>query len=196
MIKFSVCLMTVWLYLGLSGNTLAETPRLLKGNCEELSCEVLWQKLQTNYPEKTNKYLFKCPSENTLNLSVFANKTQSKRVFLSCWEPKIENGERIGTPLGILPFPGYEKPFGVTIFSDDPIIQKRLDQNAEQVEKISFECDTLSGDVNIFLSKDQKVSVQCYFSDGFVLFDSDGDWISDGQYGRGTMIDFSEELQN
>lgn len=196
MIQLNVGLITIAIYLGFTANTIAETSRVIKGNCGELSCEVLWQKLQTNYPEKTKKYSSKCPSENTLSLSVFANETQSKRVFLSCWEPKIEQGERIGTPLGILPFPGYEKQFGAIIASSDPTIQKRLDQNAEQVEKISFECDTISGNINIFLSEDQKVFVQCYFSDGFVLFDSNGDWISDGQYGRGTMLEFAEELKN
>ena len=189
-------LVTIGIYLGLSGDTLAKTSRVIKGNCEELSCEVLWQNLQTNYPEKIREYLSDCPPKNTLSLSVFANETQSKRVFLSCWEPKIEQGERTGQPLGLLPFPGYEKQFGVTITSSDPIIQKRLDQNAEQVEKISFECDTRGGDINILVSEDQKVTVQCYFSVGVILFDFNRDWISDGQYGRGKMVDFTEELKN
>lgn len=189
-------LVTISIYLGFTANTLAKTSRVIQGNCEEFSCEVLWQKLQINYPKKTTEYLSDCPPENTLSLSVFANETQSKRVFLSCWEPKIEQGERIGQALGLLPFPGYEKPFGVTIISSDPMIQKRLDQNPEQVEKISFECDTRSGYINISISEDQKVFVQCSFSVGVILFDSNRDWISDGQYGRGTMVDFTEELKN
>ena len=189
-------LVTIGIYLGLSGNTLAETSRVIKGNCEEFSCEVLWQKLQTNYPEKTTEYLSDCPPENTLSLSVFATETQSKRVYLSCWQPKIDNGERFGEPLGTLPFPGYEKEFISQIANNDPTFQQRLQQNAEQLEKILFECETRGGYISMSLLEDQKGSVQCSFYVGVTLFDSNGDWISEGQYGMGILVDFIEELGN
>lgn len=189
-------LVTIGIYLGLTGNAQGENSRIVKGNCEELSCEALWQTLQTKFSKKTTEYLSECSLDNTLSLFVYASESQSKRVYLSCWESQLENGERNGQFLGSLPFPGYEEQFGVKITSNDPNIQKRLEENSEQVKQISFECATRGGDINILVSDEQKVSLQCYFSVGVVLVDLDGDWVSDGENSRGTMIDFTEEIKN
>ncbi|VXD19877.1 conserved exported hypothetical protein [Planktothrix serta PCC 8927] len=166
------------------------------GNCETESCENLWKILQSNFPEKTQSYQRDCLPPQLLGLEVDSNSDLYKVVYLSCWEPKIENGERLGLPLGVLPLPGYEQQFGVKISSDDPKIQAILNRNREQVERMSFECATHGGDINILVSGDEKISLQCYFQAGANLVDSNGDGVPDGMYTKGTGVDFSEELKN
>lgn len=175
----------------------AEPTIKIVGNCETQSCKTLWKKLQSNFPEKTQDYQKQCPRPQRLGLLVHSNEDKSKIVYLTCWEAKIDRGERIGKGLGLLPFPGYEQEFGVKIASDDPKIQAILKQNSQQVERMSFNCATHGGDINILVSDDGKetVTLQCYFETGTILFDSNRDGVSDGQYGRGIGIDFTEKLK-
>lgn len=173
-------------------------PRVkIVGNCETQSCKTLWKKLQSNFPEKTQDYQKKCSSPQRLGLFVYTPENQNKIVYLTCWEAKIDRGERVGRELGILPFPGYEQEFSLRIATDDPKIQAILKQNTQQVERMSFECATRGGDINILVSEDGKetVTLQCYFQAWTILFDSNRDGVSDGQYGRGMGIDFTEELK-
>lgn len=192
----SLSIITVAISVILSLPTLAEPERKIIGNCEPESCENLWKILQSNFLEKTQSYQNECLSPKILGLLVYSNNDQQKVVYLSCWEPKIENGERDGEPLGVLPFPGYEPEFGVKIASDDPKIQAILQRNSEQVERMRFECATHGGDINILVSEDQKVSLQCYFQAGVSLVDFNGDGVSDGENSRGAGVDFSEDLKN
>ncbi|CAD5919344.1 hypothetical protein PCC9214_00556 [Planktothrix tepida] len=194
--RLSLSLITGGISLILSLPTLAEPERKIIGNCEPESCETLWKILQSNFSEKTQSYQKDCLPPQLLGLSVNSNSDQQKVVYLSCWEAKVENGERPGLPLGILPLPGYEQQFGVKISSDDPQIQAILNRNTEQVERMSFECGTYGGDINILVSEDQKVSLQCYFQAGANLFDSNADGVPDGMYGKGTGVDFTEDLKN
>ena len=62
---------------------------------------------------------------------------------------------------------------------------------------MSFKCATHGGDINILVSEDGKetVSLQCYFQAGVILFDSNRDGVSDGEYTRGASVDFTEELK-
>lgn len=183
--------------LVLSPHSSAELRIKIVGNCETESCKTLWKKLQSNFPETTRDYQKKCSSPQRLGLFVYTPENQNKIVYLTCWEAKIDRGERVGRELGLLPFPGYEQEFGVKIASDDPKIQAILKQNAQQVERMSFKCATHGGDINILVSDDGKetVKLQCYFQAWVILFDSNRDGVSDGQYGRGTGIDFTEELK-
>ncbi len=145
----SLSILSCGISLTFSRPSLAEPTIKIIGNCETESCETLWNTLSSNFPEKTQNYQQKCLPPEILGLSVDSNSHESKVVFLSCWEPKIENGERTGEPLEVLPFPGYEQQFGVKISSDDPEIQAILNRNIKTVENMSFECGTQGGNINI-----------------------------------------------
>lgn len=192
----SLSILSCGISLTFSRPSLAEPTIKIIGNCETESCETLWSTLRSNFPEKTQNYQQKCLPPEILGLSVYSNSHESKVVYLSCWEPKIENGERTGEPLGVLPFPGYEQQFGVKISSDDPKIQAILNQNIKTVENMSFECGTQGGNINILVSENGSVTLQCYFQAGVSLVDVNGDGVSDGENSRGAGVDFTEELKN
>lgn len=192
----SLSILSFGMSLTFSFPALAEPTIKIIGNCETESCETLWQTLVSNFPEKTQNYQQECLPPEILGLSVYSHSDQSKVVYLSCWEPTIENGERTGKPLGVLPFPGYEQQFGVEISSDNPEIQAILNRNIKTVENMSFECATQGGNINILVSENGSVTLQCYFQAGVSLVDVNGDGVSDGENSRGAGVDFTEELKN
>lgn len=192
----SLSILSCGISLTFSRPSLAEPTIKIIGNCETESCETLWNTLRSNFPEKTQNYQQKCLPPEILGLSVDSNSHESKVVYLSCWEPKIENGERTGEPLVVLPFPGYEQQFGVKISSDDPQIQAILNRNIKTVENMSFECGTQGGNINILVSENGSITLQCYFQAGVGLVDVNGDGVSDGENSRGAGVDFTEELKN
>ena len=195
LLGLSICFTGISLVL--SPLSSAEPTNKIFGNCGTESCKTLWKKLQSNFPKKTQDYQKQCLPPQRLGLLVYSNENKSKVVYLTCWEAKIKRGERLGQELGVLPFPGHEQEFGVKIASDDPKIQAILKQNSQQVERMSFKCATHGGDINILVSEDGKetVSLQCYFLAGVILFDSNRDGVSDGEYTRGASVDFTEELK-
>lgn len=195
LLGLSICFTGISLVL--SPISSAEPTNKIVGNCGTESCKTLWKKLQSNFPKKTQDYQKQCLPPQRLGLLVYSNENKSKVVYLTCWEAKIKRGERLGQELGVLPFPGHEQEFGVKIASDDPKIQAILKQNSQQVERMSFKCATHGGDINILVSEDGKetVSLQCYFQAGVILFDSNRDGVSDGEYTRGASVDFTEELK-
>lgn len=182
--------------LGSSFNVLpVQAQRLVRGDCGEYSCELLLTKLEQNWPEKTKAYLGNCTEKKTLALSVWGESGQ-RNVSFACWEPPNADGSADGSFLGILPYPGEEAEF-VTSWncseSDDSCeaLAYLKTQELEMFNRYNFECRTYGGSINLLVSDSdpRAFQVQCYFQAGVVLWDGDGDGVSDGENSRGAGVD-------
>lgn len=160
------------------------------GNCGNLTCSNLLNSLEQQFPEQVSKWTSSCT--NDLALNVF-RRDGSQRVNFLCWEPPSSTGERSGSPLGVLPYPGAEAAFPVAIASDDPAIQTILDRNPKAVQTMGFDCAVQGGDINI-LANETAITLQCYFQAGIQTLDTDGDGVSDGELSMGAGVDFTRAI--
>lgn len=161
----------------------AEAQKPILGDCGGQKCEQLFTQLQRRWPAWVKKYQSQCTGKNTLGLQVYENSPQGKRVAFNCWEPKDANNSRMGSVLGVLPFPGQESKFKsewqCSKAACKNTLAKLRGRYAQKLKEYEFECATLSGELLINpVANANKVEIECGFF-AANLFDDNGDGISD-----------------
>ncbi|MEB3884600.1 hypothetical protein [Lyngbya sp. CCY1209] len=177
-----------WLFLAGCAIAASGSPgEGVPGSCDEMSCDELLQTLSETWPE----FDLSCEGDRILSPQVYEHRRGGRRVFLSCWDTKLsDNGERDGSPLITLPFPGESDRFLAAWPDSQPYAEELLNAYPEEIQKIRFQCAAESGDINILVFEDrQEADLQCYFQAGVSLVDTDGDYVSDGENSRGASVD-------
>lgn len=159
----------------------------VKGDCgTEQTCDQLLQTLRTQWPTaKLN-----CTRDRILSLHVFKNTRGGRQVNVACWDTEVKKGDRYGLSRDVLPYPGDEAQFLPPLPRRSRYTEPLKTRFPDPVRTSQNECGSLGGDIQYRARKDiDRLELQCVFTVGAVLIDTDGDFVSDGEASRGTLID-------
>ncbi len=159
----------------------------IKGDCgTEQSCDQLLQTLRTQWPTaKLN-----CTRDRILSLHVFKNNRGGRQVQVACWDTEIKKGDRYGLSRDSLPYPGDEDQFLPPLPRRSRYTEPLTARFPGPVRSSQNECGFLGGDIQYRTRKDiDRLELQCVFTAGAILIDTNGDFVSDGETSRGTLID-------
>lgn len=159
----------------------------VKGDCgTEQTCEQLLQTLRTQWPTaKLN-----CTRDRILSLHVFKNTRGGRQVHVACWDTEVKKGDRYGLSRYALPYPGDEAQFLPPLPRRSRYTEPLNTRFSGPVRSSQNECGFLGGDIQYRTRKDiDRLELQCVFTVGAILIDTDGDFVSDGEASRGTLID-------
>lgn len=159
----------------------------VKGDCgTEQTCEQLLQTLRTQWPSaKLN-----CTRDRILSLRVFQNDRGGRQVHVTCWDTEVKKGDRYGLSRDSLPYPGDEAQFLPPLPRRSRYTEPLQTRFPGPVRTSQNECGSLGGDIQYRARKDiDRLELQCVFTVGAVLIDTDGDFVSDGEASRGSLID-------
>jgi len=177
-----------WLFLAGSAIATSGPPGgSVPGSCDEMSCDELLETLSESRPE----FDLGCEGDRILSLQVYEHPNGGRRVLLACWDTELsDNGERNGSGLMTLPFPGESDRFLSNWPDSQPYAEELSNAYPEEIQNVRFRCATYNGDLNILVFEDrQEADLQCYFQAGAILVDVDGDYLSDGENSRGAGVD-------
>lgn len=159
----------------------------VKGDCgTEQTCDQLLQTLRTQWPTaKLN-----CTRDRILSLHVFKNTRGGRQVNVACWDTEVKKGDRYGLSRYAVPYPGDEAQFLPPLPRRSRYTDPLNTRFPQPVRSSQNECGSLGGDIQYRARKDiDRLELQCVFTVGAVLIDTDGDFVSDGEASRGTLID-------
>lgn len=163
------------------------TTATVKGDCgTEQTCDQLLQTLRTQWPTaKLN-----CTRDRILSLHVFQNTRGGRQVHVTCWDTEVKKGDRYGLSRSALPYPGDEAQFLPPLPRRSRYTEPLTTRFSDSVRTSQNECGSFGGDIQYRARKDiDRLELQCVFTVGAVLIDTDGDFVSDGEASRGTLID-------
>ncbi|MCT7957595.1 hypothetical protein [Laspinema palackyanum] len=181
--------------IGLSFRAMGETTAIV-GNCAEFDCPELLNQLEESFPEEITQATSQCSEPQFIGMDVW-EQNDSRRVSLNCWNAERDNdGEyREGVPLGQFPLPGEEESFGSSWGCyNNPLCEERVsalqETYPEETRNHEIQCGRFGGELQLVVSEArQTVDIQCVFSAGVTLVDTDDDGVSDGENGNGTLVD-------
>ncbi|WP_299491452.1 hypothetical protein [Acaryochloris sp. IP29b_bin.137] len=159
----------------------------VKGDCgPQQTCDQLLQTLRTQWPTaKLN-----CTRDRILSLHVFKNNRGGRQVHVTCWDTELKKGDRYGLSRNTLPYPGDEAQFLPPLPRRSRYTEPLNTRFPGPVRTSQNECGSLGGEIQYRTRKEiDRLELQCVFTVGAVLIDTDGDFVSDGEASRGTLID-------
>lgn len=167
-------------------------PTQVKGECGEFECDELFAELRSRWTEQVRQYEAECTDNKQIGLTLWS-RNNWQQISVACWGDKEADGSRTGEFLGILPYPGEEEKFGNNwrCYEEEcEILETLKNTYPEEIREDEVQCGFKGGDLQLIDSETEgMVDVQCVFSVGVIVVDTDNDGVIDGEMTRGTFID-------